>query len=910
MAFYHSLAYEASAGSGKTFALVIRYISLLYLGAKPSTILTLTFTNKAANEMKSRISTVLKELHLPKREAELQEISLALEVPKREILAKREMIYKRYLTSDLKISTIDKFFSQILRLFCQHLGLMPDFTIEEINDKQRFILKFISNIKKEGIYKELVLFSARESKRVGDIFTFLSHLYTKEAELPGYKIKNDKISVNEKEILILVKSLRTLFEDCECKLSKRALNTLLVENIDDLLSKGWICKESFDYWDYKKCFHEEMDKLLKEIKIKLSFYLQKRDDYLLKKYFDLYEVYKNTILEENRSTNLLGFDDVTNLLFRLLSEEIKSDFLYFRLDSSIEHLLIDEFQDTNIVQYKILEPIIEEIHSGIGVKDFRTFFYVGDIKQSIYRFRGGAKELFHYVQKKFAVTLMELDTNYRSAYNLVEFVNETFNGVMKEYSFQKCSKTDDKGYVKVTKEDDLLKSITDEVFKLLNSNVKDEEIAILTYTNSDAFLIEEELLKRDKKLKITTQTTAKLINTPYVSAIIELLKYLYFKEEICKINFLTTIGLSWSQKADFSSFYKNKDLISLIKEIIKKFELPGDDANILKLIEIAANYKDIEEFLFESENLSIDSPSKKDEGIKILTIHKSKGLEFPYVILCDRFKKKSPNRSTLIFSHNDISLKDIFIRVSKRECVDPSYKTALENEKRLGEEDDLNLLYVAFTRAKHGLIVCQNNENSAFEKLALKECEKGELLISKENIKEPPPKLSYESIKLGLQRQEIKTEKIKTENIGSINFGNALHYMLEILDGFNKNDLDNAYWAMKNRFENLLKESDAQKIKQRIQRLLHHEEFQRLTEGKISKEQPLFFNNELRQIDLLVQKEDHFIVIDYKSSLQIRSEHKSQVRAYKKAIRSITKQKTLGYICYIGENEINLITVD
>ncbi len=913
MAFYHSLAYEASAGSGKTFALVIRYISLLYLDAKPGTILALTFTNKAANEMKTRISAVLKELHLPKRESELKEIAKTLEITPEEILSKQNLIYQRYLTSDLKISTIDKFFSQILRLFSQHLGLMPDFTIEEINDKQHFVLKFLSNIKKENSYKDLILFSAKESKRLSDIFSFLSYMYSKDAEFLQLKIDTDSSNIpNEKKILLLVNSLKTLFEDQCPNLSDRAKKSLIVEKVDDLLTKGWICKESFNYWDYKKCYIEAMDDLLKEIKIDLALYLQSRDSFLLNKYFKLYKIYKDTILQENISTNILSFDDVTNLLFKLLHEKIDSDFLYFRLDSTIEHLLIDEFQDTNIVQYKILEPIIEEIHSGIGSHDFRTFFYVGDIKQSIYRFRGGAKELFHFVEKRFGVTVKELDTNYRSACNLVQFVNETFKDVIRNYSFQKCIGEQNRGYVKVKTEDDLLKSITTEVFTLLKKGVKDEQIAILTYTNQDAFDIEEALLEMDQNLKITTQTTAKLINTHHVSAILELLKYLYFKEEVCKANFLTAIGLHWDSEIDLSSLSRYKELTTLIKQIIIKFDFPGDDANVLKLLEIAGDYKDIEEFLFESENLNIDSPSKKDEGIKILTVHKSKGLEFSYVILADRFKKKSPNRSTLIFSYNETTLEDIYIRISKRECVDNSYFHAVEKEKQLSLEDDLNLLYVAFTRAKNGLIICQNEENSAFAPLSLHDIEKGDLTICEQNENKQSLEIesTYKSIRLGLQQQKIKNEDKKSENISSINFGTALHYLLEILDGFSINDIDNAYWAMKNRFENLLQEGDAEKIKQRVENLLQNKEFCKLIDGKITKEQPLCFGNELKQIDLLIQKDDHYVIIDYKSSSQIRSEHKSQVRAYKKAISSITNKKSLAYLCYIKEDEILLVSVD
>jgi len=111
------LAYEASAGSGKTFALVIRYISLLYKDAKPNSILTLTFTNKAANEMRERISTVLRELENENRGVELEEISRTTGLSKDEILTNRPKIYNNFLQSDLKISTIDKFFAQILRKF-------------------------------------------------------------------------------------------------------------------------------------------------------------------------------------------------------------------------------------------------------------------------------------------------------------------------------------------------------------------------------------------------------------------------------------------------------------------------------------------------------------------------------------------------------------------------------------------------------------------------------------------------------------------------------------------------------------------------------------------------------------------------------------------------------------------------
>ena len=342
MAFYPSLAYEASAGSGKTFALVIRYISLLYLGARPNTILTLTFTNKAASEMKARISKVLAELHLPERATERAEIAKTLEVTEEEILQHRETLYEAYLQADLKISTIDKFFAQVLRLFCQHLGLMPDFTIEELSDEQRFLLRFLTNVKRRDAYKDLVLFSAQESKKLGDIFDLLSKLYEKDAELGNITFEEDTPYPSEKEVLVLVEALKELFKDTCPNLSNRAQNALAkAVDIDTLKEATWLTKESLNYWDFKKCYLPQMDELLHDIKARLARYLNHKEQYLLNRYLRLYDLYRTTLLEENISSNTLAFNDVTNLLFRLLHEKIDRDFLYFRLDAAVDHLLID-----------------------------------------------------------------------------------------------------------------------------------------------------------------------------------------------------------------------------------------------------------------------------------------------------------------------------------------------------------------------------------------------------------------------------------------------------------------------------------------------------------------------------------------------------------------------------------------
>ncbi len=902
------LAYEASAGSGKTFALVIRYISLLYSGAKPNTILTLTFTNKAANEMRERINKVIRDLHTPDRKAELEEISKTTNLTTKDILNKQHLIYADFLQSDLKISTIDKFFAQILRKFSLNLALMPDFQIDEDGDEKRFIENFLSKIKQKDKYKDLIIFAVKESKKLGNIFTFLDNLYSKDGELK-YLPQKPIYPNNEKKILSLANRLQELYLSCDV-LSDSAKKAITVKNMDDLLSKSWIVKDSLNYHWFKKCFTPLADEIFTELKNELKIYFTNKDASLIKSYMELYEIYKASKRAQNISQNSLTFNDVTNSVFELLRESIDSEFLYFRLDSKIDHILIDEFQDTNVLQFRILEPILDEINSGVGTKEFKTLFYVGDIKQSIYRFRGGAKELFHHVQKQYDVTLKALTTNYRSDANIVKFVNESFREKIVGYKDQNFIGDEDAGYIKVSKSEELLENIVENTFSLLKKGVLPKDIAILTYTNDAAFVIEEALLEEDDSLEITTQTSSRLIHDTMVSAIIEFLKYLYFREELYKVNFLTAIGKSWEEELDVSGFKKNEELLTLVKKIILHFKLYSDNKSLFKFLEVVSNYKDIEAFLFESEELSVESPSKKDEGIKILTIHKSKGLEFNHVIVCDRFKKKSADRSSLIFQYDDINLIDIHVRLKNRDTFDQTYADALEAEKKLSAEDSLNLLYVAFTRAKESLIICQNEEASSFDVLCLDEKEVGSIKPVQEAKQEiATQELKYEKISLGLQEQKIKKEKSKKDDFEAIHFGTALHYMLEIVETFDINHVENAYWAMKNRYEIFLEPKRCEEIRDRVENLLNHKPFLKLTDGKVFKEQPISYNGELKQLDLLVEHSDKWVIIDYKSSAKKQSEHIEQVLHYKNAITKIVDKKVEAYLCYVRDNEVEIVLI-
>ena len=167
-------ALSASAGSGKTFALVARYLSLLFLGAKPSEILAITFTNKAAGEMRERLLSSLQNMP----EVMAQEVAKMSGLSVREIEKKRPTIFHRFLKSDLKVMTIDKFIHQVLRKFCWYVGLQSDFTVES-QSRDTFFERFLKELE-EKEYFDLIDFARFEAQKRKNIADFFELLYEKD----------------------------------------------------------------------------------------------------------------------------------------------------------------------------------------------------------------------------------------------------------------------------------------------------------------------------------------------------------------------------------------------------------------------------------------------------------------------------------------------------------------------------------------------------------------------------------------------------------------------------------------------------------------------------------------------------------------------------------------------------------
>ena len=278
------LALKASAGSGKTFALTVRYISLLLMGAKPSEILTLTFTNKAASEMSQRVFNTLQTLG--DDGAYLSEIIKISGFSKEEILGKKALLLKYFTNDTLSIFTIDKFVNKILREFCGYVGISDDFQILS-DDIELLSYKFLQSLDEKS-FKDLAEFSLYEKKKFNSIFELFKSLIEKNESINPVEVNAKLLDVIKDDILKKAFKIKEHILNCSSA-SPSAIKAVSFNNFDELFDTSWIEKECmYDYSYFKKCTTDEINTIFLELKDAFSSYYKLRAAYSLKILFKLY----------------------------------------------------------------------------------------------------------------------------------------------------------------------------------------------------------------------------------------------------------------------------------------------------------------------------------------------------------------------------------------------------------------------------------------------------------------------------------------------------------------------------------------------------------------------------------------------------------------------------------------------
>ena len=917
------LAYSASAGSGKTFALSVRYISLLFLGESPRSILAATFTNKAAAEMRQRVVESLRLLGEEKNRVFLEAIALQTQMSPREILSKQPLILANFLQSSNFIVTLDSFFSSILRSSSFEIGLEPEFATKE-QGVEKLEQLFLSELKAMGLLQELAKLTIDiEDKRFAKLFELMQNLYKIDPLLP--RIPKQTKSLREIEESI-DSCRRELLEMVTLSgASKSAIANFAEENIAKLAKKSLFQKASLlEHRNYKKYVEKnpQIETCYLSLKSLLSAWMEAKEGIILQHLFELYSYYKNASISHAKQSNILNFDDLSYFTYRLLYESVSKEFIYFKIDSRFKHILLDEFQDTSTLQYLLLKPLIEEIFAGKGQSDFRSFFYVGDTKQSLYRFRGGVEELFDKVAESFGVTIEPMDTNYRSSRAVVEQVNAWFVDTMDGYIAQKFSANASEGFVEVIypisneeleESQRLLLTAVIKAQSLIDAGISVDKIAFLVFTNKDGALLQE--LCHAHNVETILKTSSSLQHISKIASIVAVVKYLFYGQRESSsawaFAFLDRVGRERS-KTKFEWFHPYLSPFEVIDYLIREFGYFADDLNLLKLLDFAANFSDIPTFIKEFESSSLSVASNTLHGAKIMTIHGSKGLEFDHVILVDKLTRPRHDTDPLLFDFDDnLSVDRVYYRFSGRDLFDPKYKELIAKRTLAAKKDSLNVLYVALTRAVEQMIVIKKEEKSIFDNIHMEPTSRGVASYYPKEYEETITNPITKPIPITYYGRQNVTNSIDTmdeqKDYDAIDFGLALHYTLEMMEAFEHKYLLVALESSKNRYGLLLDEEKFTAIRRRIEYLIYHEAFQELLlDATIHQEQSISYQEELKQIDLLLEYSDSYCVIDYKSSRKYHTKHQQQVREYCKAIKDITGKETEGVIVYILDDGVEM----
>ncbi|WP_103608520.1 RecB-like helicase [Campylobacter concisus] len=935
------LALKASAGSGKTFALSVRYIALVLRGENINEIVALTFTKKAANEMKERIIATF--LDLQNKKGELEAVCAELDISQDEAIKRRDERLSVFLQSELKIYTFDAFFSGILKKFSQNLGLSPDYSVQDSLQDLAW-KKFVKEVSKDKkLLGELALMMIISSQKEASFSQTLAKFY----ESFGGELKDSGASYpDDSKVRAAQKALNEHIA-LQNGASDVAKKTFGEQNLFELFKNKVFARQSLDYRTFSKIYTPELDRLFCELKEAAKNYILEVEKYRLSGFSKLLKLYKASNLELNKEINTLSFADINKLVFKLLVQSLDKEALYFRLDGRINHLLVDEFQDTNVIQYEIILPLIAEIVSGYGQNGLGSFFYVGDTKQSIYKFRGGKKELFDKLGDDFSqIDIENLPSNYRSLKALVKFNNAIFEEIYHRYglSFEpqepakkdealsyevigECAyfevEKDDYGYLRVLSDEDIAGAVVSQASELLKAGVNASEITVLCWKNSDISLISEVL--SSEGIKSVNEGTLELKRTPLVAAIIEYAKFCLFKEEIYEKNVKALVNA----KVKKLSIKPEESATNSLFYLAKNLGISMADVDILRLFELSVGYKNLSDFIFNLENFSSKISPKSSDGVRVMTVHKSKGLEFAHVIVCDMMGKGRGDDSNFITEYSEEGEWIVKSKISGRENFDSDYASVLEQMKELEKQENINKIYVAFTRATKSLIIIKqavpsgsspsffsfytkSDKSEANDYLDLKEFSFGKILPSKSEQKEAKKDEEMpEILKIERQEVEVKEQKTSGKNLNAIYFGLAFHYLLEMSEKFDEISLEKAKNLMLNKFHKFLPLEVLEDALTRAKMLINEPKFIECIKGKeIYKEQPFKVKNELKQMDLFCFNDREICVIDYKTTDKNIEENKKQVKEYKDALAKFyEKHSIIAVIFYALEGKISYIEV-
>ncbi|HNR21108.1 MAG TPA: UvrD-helicase domain-containing protein [Bacteroidia bacterium] len=1030
--------YKSSAGSGKTFTLVLEYLKVVLTNPNHyRQTLAVTFTNKATEEMKERIVAALVGL-INGTEQNLEKI-LSEELGKNcNVKSRAKDVLENILHdySSFSVNTIDAFFIKIIKAMSYELGLPGKYDVDlnresaideicagifsEVGTNKNltqwletFVLDKLDNEKGWQIEKELKKIANELFKESYQQLHKSDKNISLEQITEIKKIKSAFENFIQSKATSIIATLKEFnIEPHDFSYGKAGFGNYFLKVINNPSPMDFVptkrfldASENANSWFSKSSDKKGLlsptaiEKILNEMHLIMGCVSGSRQ-----KYFTacavLNMIYVAGIVSHMQQhlkryrdeNNLFLLSDAQQFLNNVISLS-ETPFVYEKTGSRYRHFLLDEFQDTSSMQWKNLMPLIEN-----SLSEDSSVLTVGDVKQSIYRWRGADfKLLLHKLQSDLKVfesntSVKNLSFNYRSAKEIVDFNNRFFvslavlvkaetgfksvgeayqnnsveQHVKKEHSGNVVVRffSDDESETKLHMEPDIkgwkknaLINLYQTIHKLLANGYKQKDITILVNKNRDGLAIADFLFANGFD-KIISSDSLLIKNAPQVNFVVNIMRVLLMPSDnvsVCAarwfyIKHLTKAESNFASgnQTDFENLldslkkFKAESLTDTLNRVLKTFKLNvSNDSYITALQDVvieftAKNTNSVYAFInwWDNDRASSDKSvviSDSEDAIRIMTIHKSKGLQFPVVIMPFCFWKMQPKPDGIIWvSTNTEPFKQLGgVPVRTTSLLSQTYfseqwETEMENTFLEG----LNKMYVAFTRPEEQLyIFAPELKKDAGVKTA--EGCLNAAFKSDENFSK-----SFTRLKDGFQigkdfvkKQPAKKEK--TDNfdnpeviqVGTVNTGfNLSNIGLKVLK---QTEAESTQAQLGISVHELLSvffdEGDEHQIQKKLSALTDEQHTQKLVNCAIKiLKQNMWLSDqyniycerdlinsagEILRPDRLMIKNEKAIVLDYKTGSK-DSKHTDQLNQYQQVLTQLGYSNIQKYILYLETEEL------
>lgn len=1040
--------YRSSAGSGKTFTLVKEYLKIALAGENESPlkfrkILAITFTNKAAQEMKDRVIRALKELSAPNsgEPSALAQILISeLQLDTLKLQQRAENLLRAILHnySDFAIGTIDSFTHRIVRSFAYDLGLPMNFEVALEKDEmlQKAVDKLLSKI---GLDKDITdtLLKFSEEKTddekgwqiENELKATAEYLLKESGALNADRLRELTLS-DFSEIRSKFYQLTKSFEDKIIFQSQKAVDLIRSAGLsaeDFYQSRSGICVwfQNINKGEFKslatpnsyvlKSINEdkwtsgtaaksgtaaavmETAPRLREIFLEIQETVKADYPVYITRSAIRNHLYSLAVLNElekilkefRADENIVHISEFNHIISKVVAEQ-PVPYIFEKLGARYSHFLIDEFQDTSVLQWENLLPLME---NGLAENNFSMV--VGDAKQAIYRWRSGDVEQFVMLPSllnkdnelmedrerslKRHFLEQELDRNFRSKKNIVEFNNDLFFSlssllsskykIIYERVAQKVKPGNDGGFVELrfpVREgniDAVYTQYTEEAIatirQLLVEGWKMRDIALLVRENRQGSLLANALI--NEGIPVLSSDSLLIRNSPLICCVVSLLRTLEHPEDRIALtdaaDYLNKTGRGYFPLHDIQkqraalqqvlsvfNITENLNYLSVLPlyqqcETLIRTVFPEEQKNawvvffLDELLRFGVSRNPDRESFFawwedRSRNASVVIPDGTD-AINIMTIHKSKGLEFPVVIIpyLDWKQKSRAGGDTIWVEPADEEVPQLEVALVSENKLLKESSVAEQYLREIDKKvlDQMNLLYVGCTRAVDQLyVISQRVEKSEdptsvpkwLNDIYSEQLANGDVIQFGENtgpVHSDKPSTNAEFISLsagegkwtGKLRMRKYSEEAWGQEQSSRETGILLHNLLEKINS--QSDVQPVVESAVN--SGFIPGESRDEITRMLHNVTNHE----LLTPYFSGDQKGFIETDIlnpgeraSRPDRVVVVNGEAVVLEYKTGAE-SDDHVQQVKHYKSLLERMGHQKVKGILIYLEPLRIHQV---